>query len=178
MDVDVLGRIVRVGDGSQQKLAEPALPQGAPMHQLVADDEDRLGDKRQDGGRDTDFPDGEAADDQHLPEREHERHRPERRPQPEREFVQEQLALAGRRRIHVPLLEAEEVVEPVREHEEGERTREPPSAVHGGGDDERENEKRNEVRERVRDGGLDDPPARCYRGAGTMCFHPGYPLPR
>ena len=67
MDVHVLGRVVRVGDGSQQKLAEPALPEGTPMNQFVTHDKDRLRDHGQDAGHKPDFPEGKVVADQHLP---------------------------------------------------------------------------------------------------------------
>ena len=80
MNVDVLGRIVRVGDGSQQELAEATLPESAAVDQLVADDEDRLSHHRENHGHAPDFPQGQMIGNQSLPEREDERDRPEHRP--------------------------------------------------------------------------------------------------
>ena len=48
MDVDVLGRVVRIGDGSQKELAEPAPPERPTVNQLVAHDEHRLRHHRHD----------------------------------------------------------------------------------------------------------------------------------
>ncbi len=85
----MLRRIMRVGNGRQQEFADPALPHGAPVDQFVADDEGGLRHAGQRRRHDQGFPGGQTADHKDLPERKHERDRPEYRPQPNGQFVPE-----------------------------------------------------------------------------------------
>ena len=172
MDVNVLGRIVRVGDRTQQELAQSALPNGTPVDQLVADDEDRLRGREKDAGRQEDLPGGHVAGDQHLPQRIDKQRGPQNRPDPERKVVKEQLVLAGRGRIHVPLFEPEELVELVGEHQERDRTGKPPAAIGDGQSDQRKCQQRNEVRKGVPDRRFDPLPARRERRVGAAAPDP------
>ena len=155
MDVDVLRGVVRVRDGGQQKLPEPAFPCAEPVDHLVSDDEDRLRRGGQHQRHQRDLPSGQMADDEYLPEREHERHRPQHRPRPHGQLVPEQLAVGRPFRVHVPLVRAERRFEDAREPEEDERARNPPAAVDCGIGHERKDREGKKVREGVSQRRLD-----------------------
>ena len=155
VDVDVLGDVVRVGDRRQQKLAEAAFPHREPMDHLVAGDEDRLGHHGKHRRHQGDLPGDEVSGDEHLPEGEHERHRPEKRPHPHREHVPEQPPLGSALGIHVPLVRTEPGVEHARARVEDQRKRNPPAAVDRGVDHQGKDGQREEVRERVAQRRLD-----------------------
>ena len=159
MDVDVFRGVSRVGDGRQQEFAESALPDRAPVDQFVADDKDRLAHARQHARHQRDFPGGQVAGDQDLPEGEHECHRPECRPGPDGQLVPEQVAFERLLRLHVPLFRAEHGVERVGESQVDERPRDPPAALSRGEEHQRKNHQRHEVRQGVPEGRLDHPRA-------------------
>ncbi len=109
--------------------------------------------------------------DKHLPEHEHECHRPDHRPEPQGQLVEEQLPLTRAVGIQVALVQSEEAVNTAREQQEGERTRNPPGAEGGGAGHQRKDQEGNKVRESIGDRGLDGPGADDLRGARAARLH-------
>ena len=165
MNVDVLGDVVRIGDRRKQEFAEPTFPHRVPVNHLVAGDEHRLGHHGQHHRHQGDFPGGQVAGDEHLPEGEPQRHRPEHRPHPHRQDVPEQPVFEGAFRVQVPLVRAELRVEQARDSVERKREREPPAAANCGVDHEGKDCESEEVRERIREGRLDGSPQAAERAA-------------
>ena len=151
MDIDVLRDLLREGDGRHQEFADPAFPDGAPMHHVVAGIQGQPGHGAQRQHQQYGFPRCQMVGDKDLPEREHERDRIERHPCPDGQLVQEQPACGRLPRVQVPLFRTEDGVEVVREPEKKERTREPPAAVSRGHDHEWKNREGHEVRDGVPD---------------------------
>ena len=106
MYIDMLRGVVRVGDRSQQKLAEPALPFIALMHQFMTDNEHHLGRHAESKYHQHGLPHGQMAAIKNLPEYEHENHRPQYGPDPYSQVVYVQLAVTGTPRIHIAFFQA------------------------------------------------------------------------
>ena len=158
MDVDVLGDLLRERHRRHQELADPALPRRAAVHHVVTGVEGQSGHAAERQHQYDSFPDDQVIGGEHLPQREHQRRRIECHPHPDRQLVPDHVAAAGPGPVQVPLLGPERGVEVVGDPEEGEGTREPPPSVHGGGNDEREDRDRDEVRERIPERGIEHLP--------------------
>ena len=140
VDVDMFGRILRVGSRSEQEFAQPPLPGGAPVDHFVADDEDRLRFHRQHDRQQYVFPDREWVCDENLPHAENEGRGPEKRPGPGGQVVPEQAAFRRPGRIHVAAVEPDRPVErAARGHEKEEWRQQPPAAECRRGKNQRKN---------------------------------------
>ena len=125
------------------------------MNQFVADDEYGLRFHGQEDRQDHVFPDGEPIRDQDLPHAENERRRPQKRPGPDRQVVPQQAAFRGPRRVHIASVAAEYFIERSRDAHEEECGQQPPAAMDGGEQNQREYAEWQVVRKGVKDRWLD-----------------------
>ena len=155
VDVDMLRGVLRIGGGGQQEFSNPPFPSGTSMNQLVADHEDGLRFHGQNDRQDHVLPNGEWIGDQNLPQAENERRRPQERPSPDRQVVPEQAALRRLHRVHVAPVHAERPIELPGDAHEHYRRQQPPAALDQGDENQRKNDQRQIVGERVSDRRLD-----------------------